>query len=189
MKILIIDNFDSFTYNLFHIIEQYADETTVIRNDKVDIEKISFYDKILFSPGPGLPSEYPVMGRIIQMYANIKPILGICLGHQAIASYYGGGLKNMDEVNHGIEKYTIINDVTEPLFRDIPVKFLSGRYHSWVVDSLCFPDCLKITAIDTEGLIMAIGHRQFNIKGLQFHPESVMTPVGNKIIANWINCC
>jgi len=185
MSIIIIDNLDSFTYNLVHIIEQFTSNYKVVRVNKTDIKEISTYDKILISPGPGLPSENNILREIIERYSH-KSILGVCLGHQAIAETFGGSIYNLSEVNHGIQKNTVITDKNESLFRNISVNFMSGRYHSWAVNKEKLPDVLQITAIDDNGVIMGISHKLLDIKGIQFHPESVLTPCGNKILENWI---
>lgn len=186
MKILVIDNYDSFTYNLIHLVAQYTNDYFVARNDEIDIEKVNEFDKILLSPGPGLPKEAGKMPEIIKFYAPRKSILGICLGLQGITEAFGGKLFNLSDVMHGRQLITIITDRKEAVFKDIPELFLSGRYHSWVADKNCFPSELKITAVDESGEIMALSHKQFDVKGVQFHPESVMTPLGYLIIKNWI---
>jgi len=185
-RVIIIDNYDSFTYNLVHYIEQFTNDFKVARNNEVDIKEIGTYNKILFSPGPGLPSEVEIMKDIIEKYKKTKSIFGICLGHQAIAEYFGAKLLNLHEVDHGIQKNTIVVDESEIIFKNIPKNFLSGRYHSWLIDKATLPKTLKITAVDNNDHIMAISHNKFNIKGVQFHPESIMTPEGLKIIENWI---
>lgn len=186
MKIFILDNYDSFTFNLVHIIKQFAPNVIVKRNDVVNMNEINTCDKIVFSPGPGLPSEVEVMNKIIRQFRQSKPILGVCLGHQAIAEYFGAKLINMKDVNHGREIPTqIINQ--DYLFRDVPEKFTSGRYHSWVIDQKTFPDELIITSVDFNNYIMSLKHKTFDIRGVQFHPESVMTEYGTQILKNWIN--
>ncbi|MPQ46603.1 aminodeoxychorismate/anthranilate synthase component II [Marinifilum sp. N1E240] len=186
MRIAIIDNYDSFTYNLVHIVEQFCDEVITMRNDKLDWQQIEHSDKIIFSPGPGLPSEVKVMAEIIERYSKEKAILGVCLGMQFIAEYYGGSLLNLKEIIHGIPKETIVTDKNEILFSEVPNSFKSGRYHSWAVSRNNFPKCLKITATDESNCIMAIRHKELNLCGVQFHPESIMTENGKKIIQNWI---
>lgn len=188
MNILIIDNNDSFTYNLLHLVEQFAN-ADVVRVYDLIVEDLSLYDGFIISPGPGKPSDYIKLKHFLDFYSEKKPILGICLGHQAIAEYFGGELFNLDEVDHGIEKRTIVCDSAEIIFKDVPAQFFSGRYHSWAVSTVNFPKCLKITATDGYGLIMGISHMTLNIRGLQFHPESVMTPIGKTIIQNWIQSC
>lgn len=187
MKILIIDNYDSFTYNLVHLLQQFPDiQLDVIRNDKITLEQVAGYDKILLSPGPGLPAEAGIMLDIIKRYAPTKPILGVCLGHQGIAEVFGGKLINLDKVMHGVATTTVITDKEEALFKGIPEKFLTGRYHSWSVDAASLPDTFKITAVDEKNSIMAISHTQYNVKGVQFHPESILTEYGKEIIGNWL---
>ena len=186
MKIFILDNYDSFTYNLVHIIEQFATEIVVKRNDDIDISEIYHFDKIVFSPGPGLPSDINIMNEIIDLYKNTKSILGVCLGHQAIAEYFGGKLINMSEVNHGREFETIIT-VNDYIFKNVPKIFFSGRYHSWIVDQNNFPSTLEITSIDTKDQIMSLRHKDYDIRGVQFHPESIMTKYGKIMLENWVN--
>jgi anthranilate synthase component II len=187
MRILILDNYDSFTYNLVHILQQFGNiRLDVIRNDKISVGEVELYDKILLSPGPGIPSEAGNMMDIIRAYSSEKPILGVCLGHQAIAEAFGGSLINLDRVMHGVATETIIVDPDEVLFKGIKDRFLSGRYHSWVVNGETLPDCLTVTAKDPSGTIMAISHKKLNVKGVQFHPESILTENGKQIIQNWI---
>lgn len=186
MKIFILDNFDSFTYNLVHIIEQYVTKIVVKRNDAIDISEIKDFDKIVFSPGPGLPTDAPIMNEIINRYKETKAILGVCLGHQTIVEYFGGSLINMPEVNHGREFEThIIKD--DYIYSNIPKMFYSGRYHSWIVNSKNFPNELEVTSIDNKKQIMSFRHRKFDIRGVQFHPESIMTKHGGEMLKNWIN--
>lgn len=186
MRIGIIDNYDSFTYNLFHIVEQYCDECVVMRNNQVNWQILDTCDRIIFSPGPGLPSEVKVMGEIIEKYAGQKPILGVCLGMQYIAEYYGAIIYNLPEIVHGIPKTTFITDFSEILFKGLPNTFSSGRYHSWAVSRKQFPNCLNITSTDENDVIMSIRHKELDLCGVQFHPESIMTEGGNLIILNWI---
>ena len=184
MKIFILDNYDSFTYNLVHIIEQFAESVTVKRNDQVRLSDLETYDKIVLSPGPGLPKEVEIMSIIIDHYKSIKPILGVCLGHQAIAEHFGAKLLNMPEVNHGREFETaIIQD--DYIYKDVPKLFFSGRYHSWIVDHNNLPAELEVTSLDKD-YIMSIRHKHYDIRGVQFHPESVMTKFGKKILENWV---
>ncbi len=185
MHILIIDNYDSFTYNLVHYVDQFADKVTVLRNDQPWRDIANKCDKIMFSPGPGLPSDVKVMYDILNIYAERKPILGVCLGHQAIAEYFGGSIFNMDNVHHGIGINTILSS-DDYLFNSIPKEFITGRYHSWAVCKYDFPDSLQVTAVSDDGTIMALKHRIFDIRGVQFHPESVLTDYGKDIIRNWI---
>jgi len=185
MKIFVVDNFDSFTFNLVHILEQFAIEVRVERNNQINFERLKEFDKIVFSPGPGLPSEVRIMYQIIDYYKESKPILGVCLGHQAIAEYFGAQLINMQEVNHGREIPTRIIH-SDYIFQNIPSEFISGRYHSWIVDINNFPPDLEITTLDSNNQIMSIKHKKYDIRGVQFHPESVMTEYGPDILENWV---
>ena len=186
MKIFILDNFDSFTYNLAHMVEPFASDVCVRRNDEINLEEINPFDKIIFSPGPGLPSEVKIMFDIINHFKGIKPILGVCLGHQAIAEYFGGKLTNLPEVNHGREFETLIIK-QDYIFEGIPEVFISARYHSWIVDSKNFPNELEITSTDLKNNhIMSLKHNKYDIRGVQFHPESIMTKFGLKMLENWI---
>jgi anthranilate synthase component 2 len=187
MKVLIVDNYDSFTYNLVQLLEQAGcAEATTVKNNCKDIDASDF-DKIIFSPGPGIPSEEAgLMRSILNKYAASKSILGICLGHQSIAEYYGANLMNMDKVLHGIKAKVNIIPNSDPIFAGLPETIYGGLYHSWKVSNDGFPDCLKITAISAEGIIMGISHKKYNVKGLQFHPESIMTEHGAAIIKNWL---
>ncbi len=185
-KILILDNYDSFTHNIAHIINEFDVELEIHRNDKISLEEIEKFDKILLSPGPGIPSEAGILIPLIERYASTKSILGICLGEQAIAEVFGAKLINLKEVYHGIEsKIKVMKPC--PLFKNMSEEFSAGRYHSWVVSKENFPDCLEITAVDTESdSIMALRHKEYDVRGVQFHPESVLTPEGKSIIENWI---
>lgn len=185
MKIVIIDNYDSFTYNLSHLVKELGAEVTVFRNDKFEMDSLEAFDKIMLSPGPGIPSEAGLMPEVIKRYAQSKPILGICLGHQAIGECFGGRLANLDRVFHGIatEGTQLGNDY---MFNGLPRRITMGRYHSWVVNREYLPDCLEITAESDEGHIMALRHRTLDIRGLQFHPESVLTTDGREMMENWI---
>lgn len=187
MRILLIDNYDSFTYNLFHYLEQTGEhEIKVIRNDQLSLSEVGDYDKILLSPGPGLPKDAGNILDVIHTYAHSKSILGVCLGHQAIAEAFGGKLRNLKVVQHGIS--TPVRRVAKELmFTGIPDIFEVGRYHSWVMDETIIPENIKVTARDNENIIMAIRHTQFDVSGVQFHPESIMTPFGLKMIDNWVN--
>ncbi len=186
MKILVLDNYDSFVYNLVHLIKAlgYGAALEIRRNDKITIEDVAAFDKILLSPGPGIPDEAGIMKQVIATYGPSKSILGICLGHQAIAEVYGADLYNMKEVLHGIEGQLAQHD--DSLFDGAPSQFNIGHYHSWVVKPESITSELKVTATDTKGNVMGIRHRQFDVKGLQFHPESVMTEFGKVIIENWL---
>lgn len=186
MKIVIIDNYDSFTYNLSHLVKELGAEVTVLRNDSFPIEELETYDKILLSPGPGIPKEAGLLLEVIRTYAGKKPILGVCLGEQAIGEVFGGKLTNLSEVYHGIQSPIRIT-ASNYLFEGLPEEILVGRYHSWVIDRENFPDALEITAVSQEGYIMALRHKDFDVQGIQFHPESVLTPDGKKIISNWLN--
>lgn len=185
MKIVIIDNYDSFTYNLSHLIKELGAEVTVFRNDKFEMDSLEAFDKIMLSPGPGIPSEAGLMPEVIKRYAQSKPILGICLGHQAIGECFGGRLANLDRVFHGVatEGTQLGNDY---MFNGLPRRITMGRYHSWVVSREYLPDCLEITAESDEGHIMALRHRTLDIRGLQFHPESVLTTDGREMMEKWI---
>lgn len=187
-RILVIDNYDSFTYNLVHYIRNLSNmQLDVYRNDQISLDKVDQYTKILLSPGPGIPSEAGVCIDLVRQYAQTKSILGVCLGHQSIGEAFGGSLINLDKVYHGIA--TEINIITpdDRLYKDIPGRFEVGRYHSWVVSRDDLPDCLKINSLDDQGMIMGISHREYDVKGVQYHPESVLTKHGLKIIENWLS--
>ena len=185
MKIVIIDNYDSFTYNLSHLVKELGAEVTVVRNDQFRMEELEPYSKIILSPGPGIPSEAGLLLDVIRTYAGRKPILGVCLGHQAIGEVFGGRLENLSDVFHGVatEGTQLEND---EMFFSLPRRITMGRYHSWVVSKDGLPDCLEVTAVSDEGQIMALRHRELNVRGIQFHPESVLTPDGKKMIQNWL---
>ena len=186
MKILLFDNYDSFTYNLLHILKELGADTEVHRNDKISLEEVDRFDKILLSPGPGIPSEAGILLPLIHKYSPTKSILGVCLGEQAIGEVFGGKLINLKEVYHGIQsKIRITAD--DYIFNGLPEEIPVGRYHSWVVDNDSLPDCLEVTAVSAEGYIMAIRHKEYDVRGIQFHPESVLTPDGKKMIENWIH--
>jgi anthranilate synthase component II len=187
MKILVFDNYDSFTYNLVHLVQKITSAAVdVFRNDQLPLEKIREYDKIILSPGPGIPSEAGLLLPLVREYANSKSILGVCLGHQAIGEAFGGKLVNLDTVYHGVA--TNIKVTAESmLFNDLPAEFKVGRYHSWIISNEQFPGELEVTARDENNFIMAIQHRSFDVQGVQFHPESVLTPNGEQILRNWIN--
>lgn len=186
MKILVFDNYDSFTYNLVQLIKEQSNATVeVFRNDEIPLEAIKAYDKILLSPGPGIPSESGLLLPLIKEYAASKSIFGVCLGQQAIAEAFGGSLINLSKVYHGIA--TPVELIAESiLFEGLPTTFNVGRYHSWVVNESDLPSSLKVTSKDAEGYIMSLEHKAFDVKGVQYHPESVLTPEGAKIIANWL---
>ena len=181
---MIIDNYDSFTYNLSHLIKELGAEVTVLRNDQFKLEDLEQYNKIVLSPGPGIPSEAGLLLDVIRTYAGKKPILGVCLGHQAIGEVFGGKLVNLSEVFHGVATpcHIVVDD---PIFSGLERTITIGRYHSWVVSKEAFPDCLEITA-EIDGQIMALRHKTLNVRGIQFHPESVLTPDGKKMIQNWM---
>ncbi len=186
LKVLVIDNYDSFVYNLVHYLEEFDCEVTVFRNDEFDIEELENYDKILLSPGPGIPDEAGKLKEVIKKYASSKPILGVCLGQQAIGEVFGGNLENLSKVFHGVAtKATIlVND--EKLFQNLEKEIEIGRYHSWVVSRNNFPDVLEITSVDENNQIMSLRHKVFDVRGVQFHPESVLTQKGKEIIKNWV---
>ena len=188
MKVLIIDNHDSFTYNLSQLVEKAGcSDITIIKNDRADLDA-DVFDKIIFSPGPGIPAEEAgLMKYIIKKYSATKSILGICLGHQAIAEFYGASLINLSKVYHGIKVKIEITDLYENIFSGLPENINGGLYHSWGVSEKDFPECLKITAISKDGIIMGLSHKTYDIKGLQFHPESIMTDYGERIIHNWLS--
>lgn len=186
-KILIIDNYDSFTFNLRQIVEEFHYDYAIIKNDKLTIDEIGKYSKILISPGPGVPAQAGLVKKVIKQFASSKSILGICLGHQAIAEVFGGKLYNFSDVCHGISTNVKVIDSEDYLFNSIPQNFDAGLYHSWAVSKKYFPDCLKITAISECDVIMSLSHIKYDVKGVQFHPESIMTKHGKQIISNWLN--
>ena len=188
MKLLIIDNFDSFTYNLVQIIEQLSStDYAVITHNKVLLDEVNEFDKILLTPGPGLPDDHPIMKRVIRKYYKSKSILGVCLGHQAIAQSFGGELFKQNTVSHGITKKVILNDEEDYLFSGLPKEISGGLYHSWAVSQNNFPNELRITAVSEDGVIMALTHKQYDVKGVQYHPESIMTPLGKNVLKNWLS--
>lgn len=184
-RVVIIDNYDSFTYNLAHLVRQLGATVEVYRNDQFTLNQLEPFSKIILSPGPGIPEEAGLLMDVIRTYAGRKPMLGVCLGHQAIGEVFGGKLVNLAEVYHGVatEGTQFGND---PIFEGLPRRIVMGRYHSWVVDRAGFPDCLEVTAMSDDGQIMALRHRNYNIHGIQFHPESVLTPEGATIVKNWL---
>lgn len=185
MNIVIIDNYDSFTYNLSHQLKVLGAQVDVVRNDAFQMSRLEPYDKIVLSPGPGIPEEAGLLNDVTRRYAGRKPILGVCLGHQAIAEVFGGRLENLRTVYHGVHTPThIINH--DYLFEHLPETFEAGRYHSWVVSRSGLPDCLEVTAISDDGHIMALRHRTYDVRGIQFHPESILTPEGARILQNWL---
>lgn len=184
-NIVIIDNYDSFTYNLSHLVKELGANVTVYRNDRFTLPQLQTFDKIILSPGPGIPSEAGLLLDVLREYAGKKPILGVCLGHQAIGEFFGGKLENLSSVFHGVatEGTQFGND---PIFNGLPQRIVMGRYHSWVVSKDGFPSCLEVTAESDEGQIMALRHKEYDIHGIQFHPESVLTIQGREIIKNWL---
>ena len=185
MKIVIIDNYDSFTYNLSHLIKSLGAEVDVVRNDQFSLDDLEAYSKIVLSPGPGIPSEAGLLLDVIKTYAGRKPILGVCLGHQAIGEAFGGKLENLSDVFHGVATPChIVAD--DPIFSGLERDITVGRYHSWVVSREGLPECLEVTAVSDEVQIMALRHRELNVRGIQFHPESVLTPDGRKMLQNWL---
>ena len=185
MKIAIIDNYDSFTYNLSHLVKELGAEVTVLRNDQFELTQLEEFSKIILSPGPGIPSEAGLLCDVIRTFAGRKPILGVCLGHQAIGEVFGARLENLSDVFHGVATPChIVAD--DPIFSGLERSITVGRYHSWVVAREGLPDCLEVTAVSDEGQIMALRHRQLNVRGIQFHPESVLTPNGKTMLQNWL---
>lgn len=185
MKIVIIDNYDSFTYNLSHLVKELGADVTVVRNDQFELPELEQFDKIILSPGPGIPEEAGLLLDVIRTYKGRKPMLGVCLGHQAIGEVFGAKLINLSDVYHGVqtEGTQLGND---PIFDGLPERIKMGRYHSWVVDNSTLPSCLKVTATTDDGMIMALRHKDYDIHGIQFHPESVLTPDGRTIVDNWL---
>lgn len=188
MRILVFDNYDSFTYNLVHLVEKiHYGQVEVFRNDEIALEKVADFDKIILSPGPGIPEEAGLLLPLIKAYAPSKSILGVCLGHQAIGQAFGGRLANLANVYHGVATPVNLNGKARRLFDGLPPTIEVGRYHSWVVQQEGFPSELEVTALDEQQHIMALQHRQYDVMGVQFHPESVLTPHGEQILKNWIN--
>lgn len=186
MSIAMIDNYDSFTYNLVHLVKELGAEIEVFRNDQFELPELERFEKIMLSPGPGIPEEAGKLIDVIREYAGKKPILGICLGEQAIGEFFGGKLVNLSDVFHGVQTPAHIVS-SDPIFNDMEKDIVVGRYHSWVVDAESIPPCLEVTCISDEGQVMALRHRNYDIRGIQFHPESVLTPEGKRMINNWIN--
>jgi anthranilate synthase component 2 len=191
MKILVFDNYDSFTYNLVHLVEKITHiKVDVYRNDQIAMEKVKDYDKIILSPGPGIPEEAGLLLPLIKEYAATKSILGVCLGHQAIGEAFGGTLTNLSTVYHGVATEigvgSLESGARSPLFSGLPDKIEVGRYHSWIVSEENFPEELEVTARDENNYIMALQHKKFDVQGVQFHPESVLTPMGEDILRNWL---
>jgi anthranilate synthase component II len=187
MKILVFDNYDSFTYNLVHLVEKITDvKPDVFRNDNIALEHVAAYDKIILSPGPGIPEEAGLLLPLIKMYAATKPILGVCLGHQAIAEAFGGSLINLSTVFHGVATPIFQTKTISKIFAGLGTEFIAGRYHSWVVNEKTLPTDFEITALDKDGLIMAMQHKKYDLQSVQFHPESILTPDGEIMMRNWI---
>jgi len=187
-KLLIVDNYDSFTYNLVQLIEEIGgSEFDIVKNDEIDFDQVVLYNKILITPGSGIPAEAGEILRLIKLYSKAKSIFGICLGYQAIAEAFGGYLVQLSQVSHGISKKIRILNERDYLFRGLPETLEVGLYHSWAVAAEQLPSCLKVTAAADDGTIMAIAHREFDVNGVQFHPESIMTAYGKKILSNWLN--
>lgn len=186
-KIIVIDNYDSFTYNLVHYLIDLNCEVSVFRNDEFELEDLKSFDKILLSPGPGVPDEAGLLKEVIEKYYKTKSILGVCLGLQAIGEVFGGSLINLEKVYHGVATKIDIVVEDEKLFNGLEKSFNVGRYHSWVVNPHDFPKDLEITSVDINGQIMSLRHREFDVRAVQFHPESVLTPNGKKILENWVN--
>jgi anthranilate synthase component 2 len=184
--VLVIDNYDSFTYNLVHLINELGFEAEVWRNDKFDLADVNKYDKILLSPGPGIPEEAGLLLEVIKAYAPSKSILGICLGQQAIAEAFGGSLLNLGRPMHGVATPITVLDKEELTFKDCPAIIEVGRYHSWVVNTVDLPECLIVTSTDKDGQIMSLRHQTLDVRGVQFHPESVLTPSGKQMMKNWL---
>ncbi|WP_250433933.1 anthranilate synthase component II [Hanstruepera flava] len=185
-NVLVIDNYDSFTYNLVHYLEDLNCNVTVFRNDQFQLEDVKKFNKILLSPGPGIPDEAGLLKPLIKQYASTKSILGVCLGQQAIGEVFGGSIINLDTVFHGVSTTIEITDTNEYLFKGLDKRIEVGRYHSWVVSNN-LPDCLNVTSVDKNGQIMSLKHIEYDVRGVQFHPESVLTPNGKQILKNWIN--
>src|SRR5215208_2627333 len=187
MKILVFDNYDSFTYNLVHLVQKImSNKVDVYRNDQIPLEKVAAYDKIILSPGPGIPKEAGMLLALIKEYAPTKSILGVCLGHQAIGEAFGGTLINLSAVYHGVATNCRLSVDNSQLFRGLPEEIAVGRYHSWIVSEENFPADLEITAKDENNYIMALQHKTYDVQGVQFHPESVLTPDGETILRNWL---
>ncbi len=186
-KIVVIDNYDSFTYNLVHYLEDLNCEVTVFRNDEFYIDEVKPFDKILLSPGPGIPDEAGLLKEVIKTYASTKSILGVCLGQQAIAEVFGGSLTNLEKVYHGVATKVNITIPDEVLFKGLNNEIEVGRYHSWVVSKEDFPEVLEVTSVDGNEEIMSLRHKTFDVRGVQYHPESVLTPNGKQILENWVN--
>ncbi len=186
MKILVLDNYDSFTYNLVHIIRELGYTMDIFRNDKISLEEVIRYDKILLSPGPGIPDEAGIMKQVVREYSSTKSILGVCLGHQGIAEVFGARLYNIPKVLHGVTSEVIVGNRSEKMFLGLPERFTVTHYHSWAVVPESITDELEVTAVNKDGLVMALAHKKYDVRGVQFHPESVMTEHGPKMMENWL---
>lgn len=186
MRLLIIDNFDSFTYNLVHYAEPFVDTLHVVRNHAIELNDIDQYDAIILSPGPGLPKDTGISLDVVRTYAKHKKILGVCMGMQIIGEAFGAQLVNLDNPLHGVAIETYQTSVNHEIFQEIPSKFQTGRYHSWVIDPKTLPESLQVTAMDSLGLVQAIRHKEYPVSGVQFHPESILTEFGKQMIKNWI---
>ncbi len=187
MKIAVIDNYDSFTYNLVHMLKAIGADVSVFRNDGFSLPQLEPFDRLVLSPGPGIPDEAGLLLDVIKRYKGVKPMLGVCLGHQAIGQVFGAKLTNLDNVYHGVATEGT-QFGTDAMFTGCPGRIMMGRYHSWVVDRDTLPRCLEVTAESDEGYIMAMRHRRYDIRGVQFHPESVLTPLGRRLLENWFGC-
>lgn len=187
MKILVLDNYDSFTFNLVHIIRELGYGMDIYRNDQISVEAVGKYDKILLSPGPGIPDEAGIMKQVIRQYAASKSILGVCLGHQGIAECFGAKLFNLPHVLHGVTSTLQVTDAGEKLFAGLPQQFTVTHYHSWVVEATTLPKEIKVTSTNAKGLVLSLAHTQYDVRGVQFHPESIMTEHGKQIIKNWLS--
>ncbi len=185
-KILVIDNYDSFVYNIIHIVRKVGYDVDIFRNDAISLEAVDAYDKIILSPGPGIPSEAGLLLPIIERYAPTKSMLGVCLGHQAIGEAFGSSLTNLSKVYHGVD--SVVKQIAQDdIFEGVSEEFVVGRYHSWVVDRESMPECLEVTVEEPEsGLVMALRHREYDVRGVQFHPESILTKDGERILENWL---
>ncbi|HHZ64923.1 MAG TPA: aminodeoxychorismate/anthranilate synthase component II [Flavobacteriales bacterium] len=187
MKILVIDNYDSFTYNLVHILESIGNvQVSVVRNDQIEIDQVAAYDKVMISPGPGLPEDAGIIEQVIKQYANSKSILGVCLGHQAIIQAFGGKLVNLNRVFHGVATDVTVSEPADHIFNGIPETFKAGRYHSWIADKDSLPDEIDVIATTEDGVIMGVKHKSHDVRGIQFHPESILTEYGRQIMNNWV---
>jgi anthranilate synthase component II len=187
MKILIIDNYDSFTYNLVHLVETITGEyPSVFRNDEITVEEVGKYDIIMLSPGPGIPDEAGILKEVIKTYAATKPIFGVCLGLQAITEVFGGSLENLENVFHGVATTMKVQSPDAVIYKNIPAEFEAARYHSWIASLSDFPEELEITAVDEFGSVMSLQHKKYNICAVQYHPESILTPIGEQIVRNFI---